>query len=292
MSAPTPSTDPVPAEVETLRQAEALFNSIIDYCMEQEEIEFPNRQRQENDRLRPLMEQYELDNRECQERGEDIERLPPRAVHIYRKAALVKLTHAACEDKAAFLRFCFIALGRSGSPPPADTVFVSAHSPEFEQGVRRFSAFAPESLALTERLQQVRLDDGDIREEARKAIDNFADELVRSFYTPFRAAGGNLGRSLGSNISSLQVDGTVGTPKRNTELLKQKCMERDRFRCLVTGNYDMKTYVANKKRCYPSSPRDADGNRFGDTRFARLQLSHIIPRSVMITKVDNLSLVC
>lgn len=290
-SAPVPTVVLASDPDDLLRQAEDLFSLIITHCVEHEERKYPERQRQEREHQGREYQKRLQERLSKAHGGQESSASKPYPEYpgptFYKRAALVKLTHEHCVNKKAFVRYCFISFSTHDIAQPTDAgaINVEENSSEFERGVARFLAFTPESPALTERSQQSRNDSDGLRKEAREAVDNFAQDLVLSFYARMKAVG-RVAESKTASISTPTADRMKAVARRDRSH-QADCKYRDGYFCLITKMFDTDQYIIARK-CNPDRPTDLDGNPLKIGHMAKLEVAHIIPHSTLtVLAVDQ-----
>ncbi|KAJ6118432.1 hypothetical protein N7471_013899 [Penicillium samsonianum] len=109
-------------------------------------------------------------------------------------------------------------------------------------------------------------------------LEKFAEHIVEIFLLPFRASSVKTPQPTPTWLSSLQSSTPTGTRQR-VSVLRQKCLMRDRHRCVVSRKFDRaaarKRFEENAESC-----ADDDGNPLKDEpsdQFQYLEVAHILP---------------
>ncbi|KAK3296222.1 uncharacterized protein B0H64DRAFT_432815 [Chaetomium fimeti] len=110
-------------------------------------------------------------------------------------------------------------------------------------------------------------------EELNLGLSRFADYLFESLFLPLRAS------ALKTLQLSPSVPDRIGTPERIADL-RTDCLARDRHRCVVSRRFDIGE-AAERSSKSGAMAEDDDGRRLvDDTRFAKLEVAHPLPRSI------------
>ncbi|OAA53590.1 hypothetical protein SPI_09297 [Niveomyces insectorum RCEF 264] len=140
--------------------------------------------------------------------------------------------------------------------------------------------------------QPLDLTDRDVEASICSTISEFADFLIESFFLPLRASSKQTPRPSPTIHSAIQraqgggVQDVAGTPGR-LSTLRTDCLNRDRFRCVVSNTFDY-SEAARRFNVDGDKARDDDGNLLEDERgFANIQAAHIIPHSLTETEDDG-----
>ncbi|KAJ5971713.1 uncharacterized protein N7479_001631 [Penicillium vulpinum] len=109
-------------------------------------------------------------------------------------------------------------------------------------------------------------------------LEKFAEYIVENFLLPLRASSVKTPQPTPTSLSSLQSSTPTGTRQR-VSVLRQKCLMRDRHRCVVSRKFDRaaarKRFEENAESC-----ADDDGNPLKDEssdQFQYLEVAHILP---------------
>ncbi|KAF5696737.1 transposase [Fusarium mundagurra] len=130
------------------------------------------------------------------------------------------------------------------------------------------------------------LDDEMVEEEIRLALNAFADFLVDNFFLPLKAAGSKTPQP--SPAASSRITSTrpvVGSVERVASL-RRDCLVRDRHRCVISRDFDMKEAERRIEESGYDYASDDQGQLLKEQEpgsFAELEVAHILPHSLMTT---------
>ncbi|EXM13778.1 hypothetical protein V3481_017334 [Fusarium oxysporum f. sp. vasinfectum] len=130
------------------------------------------------------------------------------------------------------------------------------------------------------------LDDEAVEEEIRLALNAFADFLVDNFFLPLKAAGSKTPQP--SPATSSRITSTrpvVGSVERVASL-RRDCLVRDRHRCVISRDFDMKEAERRIEESGYDYASDDQGQLLKEQEpgsFAELEVAHILPHSLMTT---------
>ncbi|CAG8139265.1 unnamed protein product [Penicillium olsonii] len=177
----------------------------------------------------------------------------------YRPAALIQATleHVTSPDTfmTFFLSYIYEDLcSDEGHAVDSDIT----HALVFFEG---FSSWEPEQI-----------------NKLHRGLEKFAEYVVENFLLPLRASSVKTPQPTPTSLSSLQSSTQTGT-RQSLSVLRQKCLIRDRHRCVVSRKFDRaaarKRFAENAESC-----ADDDGNLLKDEssdQFQYLEVAHILP---------------
>ncbi|KAK1827291.1 hypothetical protein QBC39DRAFT_178961 [Podospora conica] len=130
--------------------------------------------------------------------------------------------------------------------------------------------------------------DDDNDDLARKLSD-FADYLLNHFFLPLRALTNKTPQPSPVYSAVIQrtqgreerINSFPGTPEARVSQLRGTCLVRDRYRCVITREFDIKEATRRYEREGPDAADD-DGNRLVKEQItpSYLEVSHILPHSL------------
>ncbi|KAF2452499.1 hypothetical protein BDY21DRAFT_312010 [Lineolata rhizophorae] len=177
--------------------------------------------------------------------------------------------------------------GSSGNEPYNRPVFVRltyeyALSEESQDHyLRAFFRF----MALSVTGEDVDFGDKNLKDEIRSTLLSFADYLLDSFFLPLRASTKKTPQPSPAHRSAVErgAQQFFGTPER-VSALHGTCLVRDRHRCVISRRFDQKEAVKRWEKD-GKNYKDDDGNSLVSEGFNKLEVAHILPRS--LTKIES-----
>jgi len=116
-------------------------------------------------------------------------------------------------------------------------------------------------------------------DELQGTLINFSDYLVNNFFLPLKASGRKTPQPTPTALSLTQTpDNVVGTTQRLAHL-RQQCLTRDRYRCVISRKFDLNEAKARWKRDGADS-KDDDGVLLKNEKPEYLEVAHILPHSL------------
>ncbi|OAP61038.1 hypothetical protein AYL99_06042 [Fonsecaea erecta] len=116
-------------------------------------------------------------------------------------------------------------------------------------------------------------------DELQDTLANFSDYLVNNFFLPLKASGRKTPQPTPTSLSLPQSpDNVVGTTQRLARL-RQQCLTRDRYRCVISRKFDLNEALSRWNRDGDDS-KDDDGLPLKDERPEYLEVAHILPHSL------------
>ncbi|OJD11710.1 hypothetical protein ACJ73_09490 [Blastomyces percursus] len=167
----------------------------------------------------------------------------------YKKVTLIRLTYEQCRSVDLFLQQFFTYF---------DTFYCSSAG---------FSSQFPAAQ----------------KQEVESVMNSFAEYLFNNFFLPMKAAGSKTPQASAASLSAPAIDNFVGTPAR-LSVLRRDCLIRDHHRCVVTRQFNLTEAIERGDR---DSELKGDDDHPLTGPFARLEVAHIIPHSIMSSKTAD-----
>ncbi|KAM0365043.1 hypothetical protein ACHAPK_009946 [Fusarium culmorum] len=148
-----------------------------------------------------------------------------------------------------------------------------------------FFGFA--GLPITD--EDINFDDPTRRDELRASLDNFADYLLDNLFLPLKASTKKTPQPSPASplaVLSPQAHGFAGSLERIANL-RGACLIRDRYRCVVSNNFDHAEALKrfDSERHGQGEACDQDGQPLAGQQFRPLEVAHILPNS--FTQLDS-----
>lgn len=191
----------------------------------------------------------------------------------YKPAELIQATfdHVACKDAFLmfFLSFMYSALCSAG---PTDAI---------DANIALYLAYFDDLASW----DSARLS------EISGAIEGFAEYIIENFLLPLRASSVKTPQPTPTSLSSIQTSTPTGTTQR-LSILREKCLVRDRHRCVISRKFDRREAAKRFERDGEDC-KDDDGKLLrseSSDRFQFLEVAHILPHSLMAVTTGDTEL--
>ncbi|KAK5988611.1 hypothetical protein PT974_10097 [Cladobotryum mycophilum] len=136
--------------------------------------------------------------------------------------------------------------------------------------------------------------DKKLEEDARFALNGFADQLFDNFFLPLQASARKTPQPSPATSSVIEGVGgaynLAGTQDR-IAVLRRDCLTRDHHRCVISRAFDRKVAIDRARKFGQAQARDDDGVLLQGpgirNDFATLEVAHILPHSLTKGRADS-----
>ncbi|KIW39686.1 uncharacterized protein PV06_08276 [Exophiala oligosperma] len=183
----------------------------------------------------------------------------------YKHITLLRTVHESVISKDIFLNHFFLFVDADLQRDP------DASTPTFSDILTRFDNLHSWSL---EQLN-----------EFQGTLVNFSDYLVNNFFLPLKTSGHKTPQPTPTLSLPQTSDNVVGTRNRVARL-RQKCLTRDRYRCVISRKFDTIEARARWNRDRDDA-KDDDGALLKGQMPEYLEVAHILPHSLTSASSDR-----